>query len=287
MRWRFPLMNKDAVQADGVDSLVVQAELFDLATGEAMPQNFGFRMWVEPEGIGTLEVLRDFNPLDAEGRWSLLDDQGRGFARFTSCNKDLPDCFRYATVRIAVEPRLLTPIDQITIENIGARLPGGGAGGAGGGAGGAGGGGEVNPLPVETCRGGTARFAFAGNSALDGMSSEFQVQAARRRDLRPQTFNYIFANDDEGTTMQVLVVTDDLGESIREQSYTDSLDQVRFELNTVRMGAPVCQGFEPDRLQILIYRTTGTDLTAYSMQFGGRCKGEDVWVSGCLNWGSP
>ncbi|MCA9528346.1 MAG: hypothetical protein KC549_18805, partial [Myxococcales bacterium] len=138
VQWSFPLMGKDAVEADGVDSMVVQATLFDLATGEPMPQNFGFRMWAEPTGIGTLEILRDFNPLDAEGRWSLLDDQGRAFARFTSCDKAAADCFRYATIRIAVEPRLLAPIDQITVENKGARLPGAGGGGAGGEGGGGG-----------------------------------------------------------------------------------------------------------------------------------------------------
>lgn len=291
VQWSFPLMNgRDQVQADGVDSLVVQAVLTDRLTGETLPQNFGFRMWVEPPEAGTLTILRDFNPLDADGRWSLLDAEGRAVATFTSCNKEVAGCVRYASIRLAVEPRPLTAIDQIIIENLGAPIPGGGAGGeggdiggaggAGGGAGGAGGGagGAGGAPPVATCAANEARV-LAGD-----ITHVFEIEDLTNTMWTENHFVGTFTNTTREAGI-VLALVDP--QPLEQRTYTREGPGAgtRMDLSVAIERVSVCAGFVWE--SFTIERYTIDPETSISVQFTGECPGEGVNLAGCVSWGNP
>lgn len=289
VQWTFPPDNKMAVQADGQDALNVLAVLTDRTTGELMHQNFGFRMWVEPAEAGTLTILRDFNPLDAEGRWSLLDAEGRAVARFVGCNKDAPGCVRYASIRIAVEPRPLAAIDQVVVENLGAVVPGGGAGGAGGGAGGAGGGvggaggagGGSEPLPpLGSCSPDRARVQV-GDELL-----EMEVVTVQQRNVQPQNLNVIFANPELEAAVSVVIDTSGINEAISARTYPELGNGVRLEFNAAYQRNTVCAGFQPSRLVVEKYEYSD-GLTGFSAQIGGLCFEQRKQVSACIHWIAP
>lgn len=287
VQWSFPLMGgREQVEADGVDSLVVQAVLTNRATGELMPQNFGFRMWVDPPEAGTLTILRDFNPLDANARWSLLATEGRAVATFTGCDKTQPGCVRYAAIRLAVEPRPLAAIDQVIIENIGAPVPGGGgAGGAGGDVTGAGGeGGEVpeGPLPpLGPCPQDVARLQI-GSQMLEMTIDQTQI-----RQVSPRILNASFGNEAQVAAVSFLIDGSSLSEDLTPRSYPEVGMDLSIEFRATFENASVCSGFKPDRFTIERLQTEDGTLEAFSAQIGGYCEGERRFLSACLHWATP
>jgi hypothetical protein len=118
--------NKTAVQADGSDNTIITARFSETNNGlsEPAPPNLQFRMWVDPPSAGTLEFSGTSNPEvmseDSRVPWRITDASGSATVRFTGCDKALPDCIKFATVRVAIAPDVLVPVANVAIENIGA-----------------------------------------------------------------------------------------------------------------------------------------------------------------------
>ena len=118
--------NKSAVEADGADNTIMTARFFESVNGlsQPAPENLQFRMWVDPPSAGTLEFNPTSNPevLSDDSRlpWRIIDANGAATVRFTGCDKALPGCIKFATIRVAVTPEPLVSVGTVAIENIGA-----------------------------------------------------------------------------------------------------------------------------------------------------------------------
>lgn len=118
--------DKAAVQADGSDNTILAVRFFETIDGlsQPAPPNLQFRMWVDPPSAGTLEFNATANPevMSENSRvpWRISDANGGATVRFTGCDKALPDCIKFATIRVAITPDPLVSVGTVAIENIGA-----------------------------------------------------------------------------------------------------------------------------------------------------------------------
>lgn len=292
---------KGAVQADGQDNTILIARFFQTANGltEPAPENLQFRMWVDPPQAGTLEFSGASNPEvtgdDGLVPFRIVDANGAATVRFTGCDKALPGCIRFATIRVAIAPDVLSPVAGVAIENIGAgavarpvdpedpeEVP-------------------TPPLPdgfgpIEKCTGVMNRMYLQGDETAriyQGTGDHFEVDSWQLLNgiRQDDTDDMILKMDSDtlGASVIITVNTTQVGEPLDAREYDPAVDTAvieegvaQFNITLIKDGVEaVCSRAMERRFAVQSLRIAAAKVEHLALSFVQACDGGII--QGCLN----